>query len=129
MKRTALFYYRILAIVLNIATFVFWGAFFLEHLSPFFNAGGTLPAEVWFIQICHFFFLIGLLLSIKWNFAGALLTFIFSFLFLWQAAGYFFFILFPLSNLGTLLWFGIALYNFRNRNKANNTNIINTEQL
>lgn len=129
MKRTSLFYFRLLAIVLNIAIFVFWGAFFLEHLSYFFSGGGTLPTEVWFIQLCHFLFLIGLLLTIKWNFTGALLTLVSSFLFHWQVAGHFFFIFFPLSNLGTLIWFGIAGYNFRIKNKQINNNIKSTEQL
>ncbi|MHC1736551.1 MAG: hypothetical protein AB9882_00920 [Ignavibacteriaceae bacterium] len=129
MKRTSLFYIRLLAIVLNIAVFVFWGAFFIEHVSYFFSGAGTPPAEVRFIQFYHFLFLAGLLLTIKWNYPGALLSLISSLFFFRQAAGENFLIFFLLSNIGSLLWFGIAGYNFKIRNKHNNNNIKNTEQL
>lgn len=127
MKRPTLFYIRLLAIVLNIALFVFWGAFFFEHLSSFFGSGESLPPEVWFIQLYHFLFLAGLLLAIKWNFPGALLTLVSAFFFFLQAAGQNFLIFFLLSNTGTLVWFGIAGYKFRAGSKHNDKILKSTE--
>jgi hypothetical protein len=56
--------------------FVFWGAFFVEHLSEWFlNAGGHYPpAWVWRQMFAHFAMLAGLALMWKWDRLGSLVV-------------------------------------------------------
>jgi len=129
MNSKTVFYIRLFAIVLNIVVFLFWGAFFVEHLSYFTGSGDKPPLFVYFMQLYHFLFLAGLLLAMKWNYPGGLLTLISSFFFFNQAAGQNFPLFFLLSNIGTLIWFGIAYYNYKLSIKQKETNINATEQL
>jgi len=52
--------------------FLFWGAFFVEHLSEWFlRAGGRFPtAWVWVQQLFHFAMLVGLGMMVKWDKLG-----------------------------------------------------------
>jgi len=54
--------------------FLFWGAFFVEHLSEWFiSAGGHYPpAWVWLQMFAHFAMLAGLALMVKWDRLGSL---------------------------------------------------------
>ena len=54
--------------------FLFWGAFFIEHLTGWFLSGGSrsLPPQVWVGQILHFAMLAGLGMMLKWDKPGAL---------------------------------------------------------
>ena len=63
---------RILAALL----FLFWGAFFLKHLSEWFLHPGENfpPLSVWVSQAFHFVMLIGLAMMLKWEKLGALVT-------------------------------------------------------
>ncbi len=67
--------------VLAVMVFLFWGAFFLEHLSWFFKpvaewppifkpAAEWPPARVWLLQLAHLAMLIGLLVLLRWELAG-----------------------------------------------------------
>ena len=53
--------------------FLFWGAFFVEHLSEWFlRAGGRFPtAWVWVQQLFHFAMLVGLGMMVKWDKLGS----------------------------------------------------------
>lgn len=52
---------------------LFWGGFFIEHLSEWFlrRGGGHPPVWVWVLQFFHFVLLLGLGLMLKWEKAGA----------------------------------------------------------
>lgn len=56
--------------------FLFWGAFFIEHLFEWFMHPdqGLPPAWVWVGQILHFTMIIGLAIMIKWYLLGAIVT-------------------------------------------------------
>lgn len=61
---------RILAMLL----FLFWGAFFLEHLTKWFLCPieSLPPLSVWVSQTLHLVMLIGLAMMLKWEKLGAL---------------------------------------------------------
>ena len=63
---------RILALGLS----VFWGAFFLEHLSEWFlhPAQGLPPFWVWLMMLAHLGILLGMLALWKWEVGGSLLA-------------------------------------------------------
>jgi len=71
---------RLSAVVL----FLFWGGFFIEHLSEWFIEPfpQTPPPAVWFGQFLHFLILAGLVIGFKWERAGGLLVIASSVLFL-----------------------------------------------
>jgi hypothetical protein len=54
--------------------FLFWGAFFIEHLSEWFLRGGGQypPPRVWVGQALHFVILAGLALMLKWDRLGTM---------------------------------------------------------
>ncbi len=56
--------------------FLFWGAFFIEHLSEWFLRGGGQcpPPRVWVGQALHLWVLAGLALMLKWDRLGAAVT-------------------------------------------------------
>jgi hypothetical protein len=62
---------RWVARLLSGALLLFWGAFFLEHLS-WFSQGAPAPSMfVWLMQGLHLILLVGYALSFKWEFAGS----------------------------------------------------------
>lgn len=63
---------RVLAVVL----FLFWGAFFVEHLVEWFThpAEGLPPPKVWLLQLAHFIMLVGLIVMLRWEIAGVILS-------------------------------------------------------
>ena len=78
MKSTAL----ILAIVswtarlMALGLFLLWGAFFVEHMQEWFlhPAQGFPPPWVWGGQLAHLVLLIGLLMLVRWQLAGSIVT-------------------------------------------------------
>ena len=59
--------------------FFFWGAFFLAHLNewfiqPLFTEIQLPPSKVWICQLLHFGFLVGYIVSFKWELIGGLLV-------------------------------------------------------
>ena len=59
---------RVLAIVL----FLFWAAFFIEHLQWFRHPEwGLPPARVWLLQLAHLMMLVGLLMLLRWEVPGS----------------------------------------------------------
>lgn len=57
----------------SLALFLFWGAFFLEHLAWFEDPSTWPPPQIWLAQGLHLLFLIGYLLSIVWDVPGSVL--------------------------------------------------------
>jgi hypothetical protein len=55
---------------------LFWGAFFVEHLTEWFMHGGGQypPPRVWAGQALHLVMLVGLAMMVKWDRIGALVT-------------------------------------------------------
>jgi hypothetical protein len=54
---------------------LFWGAFFVEHLTEWFlGSGGRPPLHVWIGQACHLIMLIGLALMLRWDRLGSIVT-------------------------------------------------------
>lgn len=53
--------------------FLFWGAFFVEHLQEWFlRAEGRYPPPfVWFTMLFHLAMLVGLLLVMRWDRVGS----------------------------------------------------------
>jgi len=76
---------RILAAVL----FLFWGAFFLEHVQEWFlhPAQGLPPTRVWLLQLAHLVMLIGLLLLLRWELLGSAVTILGALAFFIPVAG------------------------------------------
>lgn len=81
----------------SIVLFLFWGAFFVEHLPWFFNPTARPPAWVWTLQALHMLLLIGFIISLKWKLAGSLLVVVCALIFTSQAAGKGFLPLFSIS--------------------------------
>jgi hypothetical protein len=63
--------------------FLFWGGFFVEHLTEWFIAPlpRTPPPAVWLAQLLHFLILAGLVIGWRWELAGGLLVIAASVLF------------------------------------------------
>ncbi len=61
---------RLLALLL----FLFWGAFFVEHLTEWFlrAPGGYPPPRLWISQVLHLVMLIGLAMMLRWDKLGTL---------------------------------------------------------
>jgi len=61
---------------LAILLFLFWGAFFVEHLGEWFvrPKGAWPPPFVWVAQAMHAVLLIGLAMIVRWDKLGALVT-------------------------------------------------------
>ena len=56
---------------------IFWGVFFLEHLSEWYVHRGTSafpPPWVTMAMVAHFGMIVGLLLMVRWRLWGALVT-------------------------------------------------------
>lgn len=60
---------------LALLLFLFWGAFFVEHLAVWFRDPREFPpASVWIAQGLHLAMLIGLALMLRWEHLGAIVT-------------------------------------------------------
>jgi hypothetical protein len=59
-----------------VATFLLWGAFFVEHMQEWFlrSDGQLPPPRVWVGQGLHLAMLVALLAMLKWERRGAVLT-------------------------------------------------------
>jgi hypothetical protein len=57
-----------------VALVLFWGSFFVAHLSWFANPHQLPPPWVFLVVGLHFLMLVGLLVGWKWEVAGALLA-------------------------------------------------------
>jgi hypothetical protein len=75
--------------VLAAGLFLFWGAFFVEHIGEWFAhpAQGLPPPRVWLLQLAHLVMLIGLAAMLRWELAGSLLSVIGALAFFVPIAG------------------------------------------
>jgi hypothetical protein len=74
---------------LAVACFLFWGVFFVEHLGEWFlrPAQGLPPPRVWLLQLAHAAMLAGLLVLLRWQVPGGLLTIVAALVFFGGVAG------------------------------------------
>ena len=86
---------RILAAVLSwsgralaVGCFAVWGMFFVEHLGWFMDPGrGLPPVRVWLLQLAHLVLLAGLLVLLRWEIAGSIVTIAAALVFFAEVAG------------------------------------------
>ena len=101
---------RLLAKGFGIVLFLFWGAFFLEHLREWFlNPTFRLaPLPVWLGQLAHLGLLLGLLLMVWLDRIGSVLVIISAALFFGIAAGHNFLLFFAVTAApaALVLWSG-----------------------
>jgi hypothetical protein len=62
--------------VLALGLFLFWGAFFVEHLNEWFMfpMNGFPPVAVWLRQMAHLAILVGLVTLWRWPLTGSIVT-------------------------------------------------------
>lgn len=84
---------------LALCLFIFWGAFFVEHIQEWFIAPFPKhpPLRVCVTVGLHGLLLIGLLLTLRWQLVGSVIVLL--------AGGMFFF---PVAGKSALLFFGIT---------------------
>jgi hypothetical protein len=77
--------------VLAVLVFLFWGAFFVEHLTEWFARplSNPPPVQVWLGQALHFLMLAGLILALRWERLGGAVVAVAGLLFLTRAGANF----------------------------------------
>jgi hypothetical protein len=65
---------KLLASFVAAGAAVLWLAFFIEHITEWFQGPPWPPAAVWIAQAAHFGILAGLLASLRWRLAGSITT-------------------------------------------------------
>jgi len=78
---------RWVARLLGAGLFLFWGAFFVEHLAWFTDPGRWPPPWVFLVQGLHLLLLVGLLLAWKRELLGGALILAAAVPFFWITAG------------------------------------------
>ncbi len=73
--------------ILTIPVFLFWGAFFIEHMAWFSNPSNLPPWHVFLMVGCHGLILVGLALSWKWEKIGSIVTIAAATVFFAKVAG------------------------------------------
>jgi len=65
---------RWIARIFGLLFFLFWGAFFLEHLIEWFikPLPQTPPLKIWIDQILHFILLAGFIMALRWELLGSM---------------------------------------------------------
>ncbi len=104
--------------LLGLLVFLFWGAFFVEHLAWFAHPSKLPPAAVFFGQTLHFLMLAGLILAWKWEIPGALLVLATSFIFFYSKAGENFLLFFGITAIPAILFLTVAFLDHTLRNPA-----------
>jgi hypothetical protein len=104
---------RRLARITGVGLLLFWGAFFIEHLSWFSDFGWPPPPGVWVLQAVHFLLLMGFIIALKWERAGSVLIIGSALLFLAPTSGKRFPLLFAITIVPALLYL-FCWWNSRN---------------
>src|SRR5262249_46020909 len=90
--------------LLAIGLVAVWGAFFVDHLEWFVHPSrGFPPARVWLLQLVHLVLLAGLLMLIRWQIPGSVLTVAAALVFFAAAAGPRFLLFFGVTTLPVAL--------------------------
>jgi hypothetical protein len=96
--------------------FIFWGAFFVEHLEEWFiRAVEWPPRAVVALQGLHFLFLLGLVVGWWWEFIGGLVVLFAAVAFFSLAAGSHAAAFTLISIAPAIVWIGSAVYAYRRR--------------
>ena len=74
---------------LAVGCFAFWGMFFVEHLGvvPGPRPGLAAGARVWLLQLAHLVLLAGLLVLLRWEIPGSIVTIAAALVFFAAVAG------------------------------------------
>jgi hypothetical protein len=77
--------------ILTVLVFLFWGAFFVEHLVEWFAhpVSNPPPFQVWIAQALHFLMLAGLAVALRWQRIGGVVVAVAGLLFLVRAGANF----------------------------------------
>lgn len=79
---------RIAARVCSLLLFIFWGSFFIEHMSWFVAPHEPLPPlRIWLLQFGHFILIAGYLVLLRWERTGGIMIVVSAVLFFSFAAG------------------------------------------
>ena len=79
---------RIAARVCSLLLFIFWGSFFIEHMTWFVaSREPTPPLRIWLLQFGHFILIAGYLVLLRWEKTGGVMIVISAVLFFSFAAG------------------------------------------
>lgn len=97
----------------GLLVFLFWGAFFLEHLSWFSHPSQLPSPTVFLINSLHFLMLTGLILAWKWEIPGASMVLIAAFVFFLYAAGRNFPLFFGVTAIPAILFITVSLLDRR----------------
>jgi hypothetical protein len=95
---------------LSLLLFLFWGAFFIEHLQYFTNAGEKPPFIVYLITSFHFLLLASYIFSMWKHLAGSLLIIVFALAFFVMSSGKMFLPFFMFSVIPS----GFYIYYWKN---------------
>lgn len=62
---------RVIAKAMSIVLFLFWGSFFIEHVSWFASVPSKVPPlTVWLLTLLHFLLLVSYIISLRWERSG-----------------------------------------------------------
>jgi hypothetical protein len=95
---------RWIARIWGIALLLFWGAFFVEHLTWFADPHRLPPAFVFLMQGIHLAMLVGLVLAWRWELLGGTIVLVSSLAFFSQTAGANFALFFATSAVPAVMW-------------------------
>lgn len=80
---------RFIARTMSVLLLLFWGSFFVNHLSWFASVPSKVPpATVWLLSILHLSLLVSYALSLRWERTGSVGIILCSTLFFSLTAGY-----------------------------------------
>jgi hypothetical protein len=97
------------------ALLLFWGAFFVAHLSWFAQPDQLPPLWVFLTMGLHLLMLAGLLVGWRWEVPGALLVLAAAVPFFWVSAGPNFFLFTAVTSLPAVLWLTAGLAEWRGK--------------
>jgi hypothetical protein len=95
---------------LSLLLFLFWGAFFIEHLQFFTNVNDKPAFIVYLITVFHFMLLVSYIFAMWKHFAGSVMMIIFALAFFVFTAGQMFLPFFLISAIPA----GFYLYYWQN---------------
>lgn len=90
--------------ILTIPVFLFWGAFFLEHMAWFSDPSKLPPIHVFLSMGAHGLILVGLALSWKWEKIGSIVTIAAAAVFFAKAAGPNFILFTALTSIPSIMF-------------------------
>ncbi len=108
--------------ILTIPVFLFWGAFFLEHMEWFSNPSKLPPLHVFLSMGAHGMILVGLALSWKWEKIGSIVTIAAATVFFAKAAGPNFILFTFLTSIPSIMF--LVLLHLESRDRSSGESAI-----